>query len=217
MSASTFRQTVAEVAARAKERLPEAVNGRIESAVRLVLAHDVTRLADGTIEVGSSSDPMKTYHLVGSTCTCTDFTQGKAPQGWCKHRISAGIDKRVRELLPVALSCEPFPDNDPEPEAPVSTPSAALPEAPASVNCHIQIAGRQVQLTLRDQDEARLLQRLQAVLAQYPLPQPPAPPASQGEGWCAVHTTAMHWNEGKGGRKGWYSHRLPDGQWCKGR
>ena len=44
---STFRQTVAEVAARAKERLPEAVNGRIESAVKLVLAHDVTPQEDG--------------------------------------------------------------------------------------------------------------------------------------------------------------------------
>jgi hypothetical protein len=40
-----------------------------------------------------------------------------------------------------------------------------LPEAPCSVNCHITIAGRQCQLTLRDSDEGRLLARLQAVLA----------------------------------------------------
>jgi len=95
----TFRETVAAVAEKARAILPQAINGRLEGAVKLVLAHDITRLADGTIEVGSSSDPMKTYHLVGTTCECKDFTDGKAPQGWCRHRIAAGIDKRVCEVL----------------------------------------------------------------------------------------------------------------------
>jgi hypothetical protein len=81
----TFRALVADVAARAKARLPEAVNGRIESAVKLVLAYDVTPQADGTILVGSSSDPIKTYRLVGPTCECQDFVHGKAPDGWCQH------------------------------------------------------------------------------------------------------------------------------------
>jgi hypothetical protein len=58
-----FRETVALVAARAKERLPASVNGRVESAVKLVLAHDVTPEADGSITVGSSTDPLKTYRL----------------------------------------------------------------------------------------------------------------------------------------------------------
>ena len=60
------------------------------------------------------------------------------------------------------------------PTPPVETVAAAplpLPEAPASVNCHITIAGRQVQVTLRDTDETRLLARLTALLAQYPLPE----------------------------------------------
>jgi hypothetical protein len=81
----TFRATVAEVAARAKERLPVAVNGRVESAVRLVLQGEVLLCGDGTVEVGSSSDPMKVYHLQGTACECQDFTQGKAPNGWCQH------------------------------------------------------------------------------------------------------------------------------------
>ena len=79
----TFRQTVALVAAKARERLPISVNGRIESAVKLVLAHDVEPQADGTILVGSSSDPLKVYRLEGHTCDCADFP--RAPQGWCKH------------------------------------------------------------------------------------------------------------------------------------
>ena len=64
----TFRALVADVAARAKARLPEAVNGRVESAVKLVLAHDVLFLDDGTVEVGSASDPLKTYTLAGHAC-----------------------------------------------------------------------------------------------------------------------------------------------------
>ena len=76
-----FRALVADVAARAKARLPEAVNGRIESAAKLVLLHDVTPQPDGSILVGSSTDPMKTYRLEGVSCTCQDFVYGKAPEG----------------------------------------------------------------------------------------------------------------------------------------
>ena len=103
---TAFRATVAEVAARAKARLPEAVNGRVERAVKLVLAHDVVRLDDGSIEVGSASDPLKVYRLEGSTCTCQDFERGQAPDGWCQHRIAAGIQRRVQELLPQAPPVE---------------------------------------------------------------------------------------------------------------
>jgi hypothetical protein len=210
----TFRALVADVAALAKARLPEAVNGRLEGAIKLVLAHDVTLCADGSIEVGSCTDPLKVYRLVGQTCECKDFTDGKAPDGWCRHRIAAGIDKRVRELLPEAPA--------PEPQATVAATVASEPlyEAPASVNVRLTIGGREVQLTLRDHDEARLLVRLEEILQRYPLvqPQPPAPPQGQGEGqpgWCAIHNVAMQENE-KDGRR-WFSHRSPEGQWCKGR
>ena len=69
----TFRETVALVAEKAKVKLPQAVNGRIESAVKLVLVQDVTPQADGSILVGSASDPLKTYRLVGTTCECQDL------------------------------------------------------------------------------------------------------------------------------------------------
>ena len=88
----------------------------------------------------------------------------------------AGIAKRVGELLPAPPApVEPWPDHDPAPVA-VPVPPAPLPEAPASVNVRLTIDGREVQLTLRDTDEERLLERLQAVLQQYPL----APPTPQG-------------------------------------
>jgi hypothetical protein len=242
MSTSTFRQTVALVAARAKAILPAAVNGRVESAVALVLAHDVLFLDNGTVEVGSASDPLKVHVLSGSTCDCADFP--RAPESWCKHRLAAGIAKRVHQemsarstdvesetevILPEEM--EVWGDNDHEGEeaAPPSqppAPTAPLPEAPASVNCHLTIAGRQVQLTLRDLDEARLLVRLQAVLAQYPVSDAPAPPLSPQQhhaaainrptvGFCQVHSVQMIENEKNGQR--WYSHRLPEGGFCKGR
>ena len=194
-----YRETVAAVAAKARALLPAAVNGRIESAVKLVLQGDVEPLDDGSIQVGSS-DPTRVYHLVGPTCTCTDFTQGKAPEGWCKHRISAGIDKRVREVL--AALPVPTP----------ATPAASLPEAPASVNVRLVLDGREVQLTLRDSDETRLLARLEAVLARFPLPATPS--TAPGEGWCSRHTVQMKQTT-KDGRT-WWSHKTDQG-WCKGR
>jgi hypothetical protein len=226
----TFRALVADVAARAKARLPESVNGRIESAVKLVLQGDVLFCDDGTIEVGSS-DPTRSYKLVGTACTCTDFTSGKAPDGWCKHRTAAGIAKRVGEVLAAQAPQE----GTVAPQATVDTSGQAtapqgLGEAPASANVRVQMCGREVQLTLRDTDETRLLERLTAVLAQFPVepkPQPQAPePLShqqhhalaQGQkvtGVCPVHSVQMQLND-KNGRQ-WYSHRTADGQWCKGR
>jgi hypothetical protein len=43
-----------------------------------------------------------------------------------------------------------------------------LPEAPASCNVYVMLAGRKVQLTLRDSDEQRLLARLEALLKRFP-------------------------------------------------
>jgi hypothetical protein len=202
----TFRALVADVAARAKEKLPQAVNGRVESAARLVINGDVEPLDDGSIKVGGS-DPTRWYHLVGSACTCTDFTSGKAPESWCKHRIAAGIDKRVRELLPQSTAVETAP------QAP--GPQEPLYESPASVNVHLESSGRRIQLTLRDHDETRLLARLEEVLQRYPQPQAPAQPPRRGEGWCAKHQVPMTQTT-KDGRS-WWSHKTTDGQWCKGR
>jgi hypothetical protein len=82
----------------------------------------------------------------------------------------------------------------------------------------VQVSGHEVQWTLRDHDEARLAARLEALLQRYPLPPPaPAPTQGQGEGLCSVHGVQMKWNEGKEGRKGWYSHRLASGDYCNGR
>jgi hypothetical protein len=86
-----------------------------------------------------------------------------------------------------------------------------LPEAPASANCYVTLAGRQIQLTLRDYDEQRLLHRLEMLLQQFPVGEEPQEPAQQ-EGWCAEHKAKMKLHHGK--RGSWWSHKLPNGQWC---
>ena len=88
------------MAEKARARLPQAVNGRIEAPPSWCSLHDVAPQEDGSILVGSTTDPLKKYRLVGTTCECQDFTRGQAPEGWCQHRIAAGIAKRVGELGP---------------------------------------------------------------------------------------------------------------------
>jgi hypothetical protein len=170
-----WRAAVAEIADKARAKLPEC-NGRVDSAVKIVLAGDVTLLPDGTARVASQSNGTTEYHIVNGHCDCKDFA--KAPHGFCKHRLSAAIARRAQELVTAPrASDQAVPPSPPTP--------APLPEAPASVNVHVELGGRQVQLTLRDTDEARLLARLEAVLQRFPLVVTPTATQARPEGWCA--------------------------------
>jgi hypothetical protein len=194
-----WREAVQAVADKAHAKLPEC-NGRVDSAVKLVLAGDVELLADGTAKVASRSNGAVTYHIANGHCDCRDYEQ--APHNLCAHRLAYGIARRATEQTPPA----PAPLRLPPP----------LPEAPASANCYIMLEGRQVQVTLRDTDETRLLMRLTALLQQYPTPEPSTQEKDKGEGWCSTHNVPMKLNHGKDGRT-WHSHKTPEGQWCKGK
>src|SRR5262247_13482 len=217
-----WRDAVAEIAEKAKVTLPEC-NGRVDSAVKIVLNGDVELLPDGTARIASQSNGTTKYFVVNGECECKDYP--KAPSHWCKHRIAAGLAKRASALTKQRLEQVDTASNDtttPAPEqatteAPVAVPpqepvaTPALPEAPASLNCYVTLAGRQIQLTLRDQDEQRLLQRLETLLHRFPVVEEPKEPAQQ-EGWCADHNAKMKLRHGKRGT--WWSHKLPNGQWC---
>jgi hypothetical protein len=205
-SRHAFRAAVDQVALRAKATLPEC-NGRVEKAVAIVLAGDVELLPDGHARVASQCQGSTVYHLVNGTCDCPDFP--RAPASWCKHRIAAGIQRRAIEAVQGA------PTSSTAPAQPAAATVHPLPEAPASANCHVTIAGRQVQVTLRDTDETRLLSRLTALLALYPVETPASPSAPAPEGWCQVHNVQMRRNA-KDGRS-WWSHQAPEGGWCKGK
>ena len=90
---AAWRSAVDEVATKAEASLPQS-RGRIEAAVKIVLAGDVVLQADGTAKVASQSNGTTVYHVVNGECTCKDFPT--APQGFCKHRLAFGIHKRAR-------------------------------------------------------------------------------------------------------------------------
>src|SRR5262249_3580752 len=139
-----WRDAVAEIAERAKQTLPEC-NGRVDSAVKIVLNGDVELLPDGKAKVASQSHGTTLYHIVNGECSCKDYA--KAPSHWCKHRIAAGLAKRAHTLTKAKLEQQSHGVSNgtttPAPEqvdqAPVATPvqetvaTPALPEAPASV------------------------------------------------------------------------------------
>jgi hypothetical protein len=202
-----WREAVAAIAEKARNKLPEC-SGRVDSAVKIVLAGDVELLPDGTAKVASQSNGTTAYHVVNGHCDCRD--DEKAPHNFCKHRLAAAITRRAQELIKAQLvdtnGQAPVQSQPAQPDAPM----APLPEAPASVNVHLELAGRQVQLTLRDSDEGHLLQRLEVILQRFPAVTKPADATPQ----CSTHGTMKPSTKGKG----WYCpHKLADGSWCKGR
>jgi hypothetical protein len=210
---TAWREAVAVVAEKAKATLPEA-NGRVDSAVKIVLAGDVELLADGKAKVASQSNGTAEYFVVNGTCDCKDFP--KAPQGFCKHRIAAGIAKRaaaqVRTQWDAVPNGQATTPSQPTPTQPQGEAVSTLPEAPASCNVYVTLAGRKVQMTLRDSDEQRLLARLEKLLQRFPVEDEGEQETT--EGWCNKHGVQMKLRNGEHGA--WWSHKTAQG-WCKGK
>jgi hypothetical protein len=211
-----WRDAVAEIAEKAKATLPEC-NGRVDKAVAIVLNGDVELLPDGKAKVASQSNGTTQYFVVNGECQCKDFPT--APSGWCKHRIAAGMAKRAYPLAKAKLEAATAPQNghtEPQPVSapPPGEPVLALPEAPASANVHVTLAGRKVQVTLRDSDEQRLLIRLEALLKRFPAEEEPEGEQASPEGWCSKHGVQMKLRNGAHGA--WWSHHTAAG-WCKGK
>jgi hypothetical protein len=238
-----FRESVEVVAAKAREKLPEAVSGRIDKAVQIVLNGSVELLPDDKAKVGSQSNGTTTYHLVDGTCDCRDFA--KAPDHWCKHRLAYGIYKRARALakeqlqaldspaakaaepvksveIPVeseSVSVEPVMPMEPPVQSEAIVPHVGHSEAPASCNTYIDIAGRKVQLTLRDDNEENLLARMEKLLSRFPVaeqePEHQTTPTPPPEGFCPIHQVQMRrYGNAKGS---WFAHRLDNNTWCNGK
>jgi UTP:GlnB (protein PII) uridylyltransferase len=184
---------VLHVADKAKTVLPDNAS-RIDKAIALVLNGHV-EMVDGKCRVASQTNGKTIYHQVNGTCTCQDFTQEKAPNGFCKHRLAHGLYRRATEMVQ-AQAQEPVIAAQPA----ATTETVQVPvqhtEAPASVNFHTTLAGRQVQITLRDTDETRLLARLETLLQRFPVVEEPKEP-TQKEGWCYKHNVQMKLNHGK--------------------
>jgi hypothetical protein len=220
-----WRQAVAEIADKAKAKLPEC-SGRVDSAVKIVLAGDVELLADGTDKVASQSNGTTAYHVVNGECTCKDFAT--APHNFCKHRLSAAITRRAQELTKARLAQLYNATNghlsagQPQGEATAALP---LPEAPVSITLKATLNGHEVMVTSRGVDfasvKAQVEQASEWLKVQAPT-QPPTPPptkdtaqrAHEDSPYCHAHRAVLKRYERNG--QVWYSHKTADGRWCRG-
>src|SRR5215472_439737 len=196
LARQAYREAVAEIADKAKQTLPDCI-GRVDSAVKIVLNGDVELMPDGTAKVASQSNGTTKYFLINGECSCKDYPKApshwckhRIAAGLAKRART--LAKTKLEQLNTANNgtTQPAteqPESDPvippveapttEPVTPAveiptqSVPIAIplpLPEAKASANVYVSIAGRQVQLTLRDHDEDNLLNRIEKLLSRFP-------------------------------------------------
>jgi hypothetical protein len=143
------------------------------------------------------------------------------------------------EEAPAAPLAQPPLDGTPVAEARTTPAQARIShthhEATASMNTYVDIAGYRVQVTIRTMNgetETDLHRRMEAYLRQFPAPEAPQHAAvaeiptetptetpTTSEGWCQRHACQMYLQTSKDpSRPGqWWSHRLADGTWCKGK
>ena len=203
-----WRQAVAEIADKAKAKLPEC-SGRVDSAVKIVLAGDVELLADGTAKVASQSNGTTAYHVVNGECTCKDFA--KAPHSFCKHRLSAAIARRAQELTKARGADTNGQEPAQDQPAQVAAPTVPLPEAPVSITLKATLNGHEVMVTLRGTDFASVKAQVEAASTWL---QTQSGPTMETAPQCPKHGVPLKLNHGKNGST-WYSHRTAEG-WCKG-
>jgi hypothetical protein len=210
---NAWREAVTETATKAKAKLPEC-SRRVDAAVKIVLAGDVTLLADDTARVASQSNGSMAYQVVNGHCNCQDFAH--APHNLCKHRLSAAIARRAQELVKQRLE-QRNGASEPPAESPQEQPQheavPPLPEAPASANVYVVLAGRTGQVTLRDSDEQRLLARLEALLKRFPVETTGQDSATPQTPVCPWHGAMKASMKAKGP---WYCPaKMADGSYCK--
>ena len=218
MSTPSFLDMLRTEVARMQVTHPER-EGELARAHALILhGMVVPSPEDPAIGQVLSSDGQKVYHVNG-VCDCDGGQHGRA----CKHvhgwRLYQYVQRKLDAQAPQVAQEPTSAPQTPGETSNTSDAPTALPEAPASATVRLTIAGHpDVLFTLRDSDETKLLVRLQTLLEQFPVPAPvPSQSQERGKDWCTVHQVPMKWNEGKNGRKGWHSHRLADGTWCKGK
>jgi hypothetical protein len=220
MQPPSFTQILKTEVDRMRTAHPER-EGDLAKASALILQGMVTPTEDPATAHVLSSDGAAHYTVNGS-CSCQAGQHGKA----CKHMHAWRLYRHV--VRKVEEQAQPVQDDLGNVETP------PLGEAPASVNVRVQIAGREVQITLRGVSEDDVLTRLERVLARYPAAPATQPPGARDQGlnqlspqqhnaaamhkkvtdFCQVHGLPMQRHENAKGV--WYSHFV-DGKHCKGR
>jgi hypothetical protein len=168
MAALTFLETLKREVARMQAVHPER-EGELARAHALILHGQVLPSADDP-HTGQvlSSDGEKRYTVNGQ-CDCQAGQHGKAckhQQAWKLYQYIAG--KVEAQATPEVVGVNPK-------VVTVDSKNSPLPEARASLNFKAMIGSFEVQMTMRDDTEAALLARLQALLKRQdirPIPTP---------------------------------------------
>jgi hypothetical protein len=136
--------------------------------------------------------------------------------------------RRAQELVKAKLTDPNGQAEPPSQPAPAQsdTPTVPLPEAPVSITLKAALHGHEVMVTLRGVDFAsvkvQVEQASQWLHAQSPA-QPPTQPPAQGRTqpahedspYCHAHKAVLKRYERNG--HVWYSHKLANGQCCRGK
>jgi hypothetical protein len=112
---------------------------------------------------------------------------------------------------------------------PTSTPTHSHTEAPASWNVRYRVSGYDCTLTLRGESGKDLLDKAAAALKwleengaqasgyspKAETTKPQGSPDEAEKGYCPIHKVQM--TRFTKENRVWYSHKLEDGSWCKGK
>jgi len=167
MAAPTFLDTLKREVARMQTAHPER-EGELARAHALIM-HGMVLPSDDDPATGTvlSSDG-KTRYTCNGICDCQAGQHGKP----CKHLQGW----RLYQYIARKVTAQTHSDQS-EKTSRVATP---LQEARASLNFKAMIGAYEVQMTMRDGDEAALLARLQVLLKRPDIRQVPQPAPRSG-------------------------------------
>jgi hypothetical protein len=183
---------------------------RLQAAMDFVLTRAVALHDDGSATVTSGDNAYELDPQKG--CPCSD---AKHRTKQCKHVLAVELFKRVQILLAQPGGA------DPPPEPPRSA-SWQVHEAPASCCLKFLLGGVECMYTMRDTDDEKLFARVRRLLPKVlQKVSSNGQKGSSGESngadpsRCAIHNASM--KRHTKGDQVWYSHKAPDGSWCRGK
>jgi hypothetical protein len=204
MAALTFLEVLKAETMKFQAAHPDR-EGEIARASALITLGMVTPSPDDA-ETGRvlSSDGHKVYHVNGQ-CSCDAGQHGRH----CKHVSGWKLYQHVQRKVEAQTAPEVVV---------VDHNNSPLYEAPVSITLKASVHGFETLVTLRGTDfasvQAQVEQAAQWLKAQAPQPAPQASSPGQ-DGFCQKQQVTMTLNTKNS--HSWYSHRLPEGGFCKGR
>ena len=167
MTTLTFVEVLKREVGKMQSAHPER-EGELARAHALILQGMVVPTADDPTTAHVLSSDGTTQYRVNSHCDCQAGQHGKQ----CKHRQSWLLYQHIARKVEAQSTPE---------ERTASGKNQPLPEARASLNFKAMIGGFEVQVTLRDDTEAAILDRLQVLLKRQDMrPVPKSAPRSTG-------------------------------------